>query len=181
MSLIYLGAVVFGVVMLGASLVVGSKDVHGGTLDHTGAHPHDGGPPAWLPFASLRFWIFMFAFGGGTGWLLDRLGESVAIAAVGAIGVGWLSGTLAVAVIRMLGTRSVSSEVGARELVGASGQLVLTAGPGKPGKVRVEVKGRTEDFVAHVVEDSPELVTGTQVLIVAEGDPGALLVAKHEV
>jgi hypothetical protein len=58
---------------------------------------------------------------------------------------------------------------------------VLPAGPGKPGKVRVDVKGRTEDFIAHVVEDSPELVTGTHVLVVAEGDPGALLVAKHEV
>ena len=51
----------------------------------------------------------------------------------------------------------------------------------QPGKVRVEVKGRTEDFVANVVDDSPELVTGTHVLVVAEGAPGALLVAKHEV
>jgi hypothetical protein len=176
MSVIYLGAVVFGAVMLAASLVVGSKDV-----DHTGAHSYDGGPPAWLPVASLRFWIFMFAFGGATGWVLERLGESVAVAAGGAIGVGWLSGTLAVTVIRMLGTRSVSSEVGGRELVGATGKLVLTAGPGKPGKVRVEIKGRTEDFIAEVVQDSPELVTGTPVLIVAEGDPGALLVAKAEV
>jgi membrane protein implicated in regulation of membrane protease activity len=179
MSHIYLGAVVFGVILLVASVALGGKDVdHGG-----GGHAHDDGAPglAWLPFASLRFWIFLLAFGGATGWALEYLGESVVVAAGGAVGVGWLSGTLAVAIIRALTKRSVSSEVGARELVGTTGELVLPAGPGKPGKVRVDVKGRTEDFIAHVVEDSPELVTGTHVLVVAEGDPGALLVAKHEV
>ena len=178
MSHIYLAAVVFGAVLLVASFVVGSKDV-----DHGGGHAHDDGAPglAWLPIASLRFWVFLFAFGGATGWVLERLEDNVALAAGGAIGVGWISGALAVAIIRALTKRSVSSEVGARELVGATGQLVLPAGPGKPGKVRIDVKGRTEDFVAHVVEDSPDLATGTHVLIVAEGDPGALLVAKHDV
>jgi hypothetical protein len=46
--------------------------------------------------------------------------------------------------------------------------------------VRVEIKGRTEDFVAYLVEDEPALAAGASVLIVAERGAGALLVGKHE-
>jgi hypothetical protein len=66
------------------------------------------------------------------------------------------------------------------ELVGTNGLLTLPAGPGKPGKVRVEIGGRAEDYVANVVEDTEELPTGTSVLVVAEGERGSLLVAKAE-
>ena len=173
MSHIYLGAVAFGVTLLVASLFFhGGKDT-----DH--GHDTEAGL-AWAPIASIRFWVFLFAFGGGTGYVLTRLGSSELEAAAGAVGVGWLSGALAVTVIRALGKRSVSSEVGAAELVGSTGTLVLPVGPGKPGKVRLEVKGRAEDFVANVVEDGGDLPSGTPVLIVAEGDRGTLLVTKHE-
>jgi len=172
-SHIYLGAVAFGVTLLIASLFFhGGKDTD---------HGHDTAAGlAWAPFASIRFWVFFFAFGGGAGYALTKLGSSDVEGAVGAVGVGWLSGSIAVTVIRALTRRSVSSVVGAAELVGVTGTLVLPVGPGKPGKVRVEVKGRAEDFVANVVEDGGELPSGTPVLIVAEGDLGSLLVTKHE-
>jgi hypothetical protein len=178
MNHIYLAAVAFGVTLLLASLVFGGKDT-----DHGGhAHAHgDGAGWGWVPVTSLRFWVFLLAFGGGAGLALDALGSSESVALGGAIGIGWASGALAIGTIRMLTRRQVSSEVGASELVGMTGQLVLPSGPGKPGKVRVEVKGRTEDFVAQLVEDGAELPTGTPVLIVAEGERGSLLVAKHDV
>jgi membrane protein implicated in regulation of membrane protease activity len=176
LSHIYLGAVGFGVTLLVASLFL-----HGGK--DTG-HSHDSPSMSvalgWAPVTSLRFWVFFFAFGGGTGFALTQLDSSQAVSAVGAAGVGWLSGTMAVAVVRVLTKRSVSSELGARELVGETGLLLLPVGPNRPGKVRVEVKGRAEDFVANVVEDGGDLPTGTPVLIVAEGDRGSLLVTKHE-
>jgi hypothetical protein len=173
LSHIYLGAVTFGLTLLAASLFL-----HGGK--DTG-HGHDSADGlGWAPFTSLRFWVFFFAFGGGVGYALTQLGSSELEGALGAGGVGWLSGALAVSIIRALSKRSVSSDVGARELVGSSGTLVLPVGPGKPGKVRVEVKGRAEDFVANIVDDGGELPTGTSVLIVAEGDRGSLLVTKHE-
>jgi len=173
LSHIYLGAVAFGVTLLIASLFFhGGKDT-----DH--GHDTEAGL-AWAPIASIRFWVFVFAFGGATGYALVRLGSSEVESAAGAIGVGWVSGALAVSVIRALSRRSVSSTIGAAELVGATGTLLLPIGPGKPGKVRVEVKGRAEDFVANVVEDGGDLPSGTPVLIVAEGDRGSLLVTKHE-
>ena len=165
-SNIYLGAVAFGVVLLVASLLIGGKD-----------HDHD----TWIPFLSVRFWIFLFGFGGATGYALEAAGESSGLALGGALGVGVVSGTLARAVIRSLAKKSAGSQVAANELVGATGSVVLAVGPGKPGKVRVEVKGRAEDYIANIVDDAGDLPTGTSVLIVAEGDLGSLLVTKHEV
>lgn len=162
MSIIYLGAIACGVVLLIANLVL-----HGGK-DHIGHF-------------SIRFWTFLLAFGGAVGYALERAGESATISGVGAVAVGAVSGTMAVMIVRSLAKKSAGSEVAATELVGATGQLVLPAGPGKPGKVRVDVKGRMEDYIANVVDDAGDLPTGTQVLIVAEGDRGSLLVTKHEV
>lgn len=175
MTHIFEGAVAFGVTLLVASLVIGGKDT-----DHGHGHHDTAGSWGWAPIASLRFWVFLLAFGGGAGLALDALGSSEAVEFGGAAIIGWASGALAVAIIRTLGTRGASSDVGANEVVGTTGQLLLPVGPGKPGKVRVEVKGRTEDFVANVIEDGGDLPTGANVLIVAEGERGTLLVAKHE-
>ena len=177
MEHLYLGAVAFGATLLVASVLLGGH--HG---DHAGhAHAHaDGWGWGWAPVTSLRFWTFLLAFGGAAGLALSWLGSSEAVAMGGAIGVGWVSGALAVAIIRALTKRTVSSEIAAKELVGTTGQLLLPAGPSKPGKVRVEVKGRMEDFVAVVVDDGGDLPSGTPVLVVAEGERGSLLVAKHE-
>jgi hypothetical protein len=174
---IYLGAVAFGVTLLVASLVMGGKDTDGGD----GAADADVGL-AWAPVGSLRFWVFMLAFGGGAGLALEALGSGKIVSAIGAGVVGWMAGAIAVMVVRSLNKNSVSSHVKAIELVGTSGTLTLPVGPGKPGKVRVEIKGSAEDYVANLVEDeeTAELPTGTPVLVVAEGERGSLLVAKAE-
>jgi len=173
---IYLGAIAFGVTLLVASLVLGGKDHDGGH-----GHAHDGAGLAWAPFGSLRFWIFLLAFGGGAGYALSHMGTGAVASAAGAVAIGWVAGVLAVMVVRSMAKNSVSSEVGARELVGQTGTLLLPVGPGKPGKVRVDVKGRAEDFVANNVDEGGDLPTGAIVLIVAEGDRGSLLVSKHDV
>jgi membrane protein implicated in regulation of membrane protease activity len=163
----------FGVTLLLASLLLGGKD--------TGHDGHvEGDIAGWAPVTSLRFWVFLFTFGGGAGFALTQLGSSEWVAAGGALGIGWGAGALMVAVVRSLKKSSVSSEVGGADLIGTTGTLVLPVGPNKPGKVRVDVKGRAEDFVANIVDEVGELPTGTSVLIVAEGDRGTLLVAKGE-
>jgi len=177
MSHLYLGAVAFGVTLLVASFLLGGKDT-----GHGGGHHADSAPGlGWAPITSLRFWVFLCTFGGGAGYALVALGSSDAIAGAGALGVGWLSGTLAVGIVRRLTKTSASSGVEGSDLIGTTGTLLLPVAKGKPGKVRVAVKGRTDDFVAYLVDDdAPELPTGSKVLIIAEGDPGALLVGKSE-
>lgn len=172
MNAIYLVAVAFGATLLVASLVLGGKDT-----DHGDAAQGDAGF-AWAPFGSMRFWVFVLAFGGGAGLALTALGSSALVSALGAVGIGWMAGAIAVTAVAHLGKHSVSSGVGGGELVGASGLLLLPASPTRPGKLRLDVKGRQEDFVALVVADGGELAAGTDVLVVAEGDRGSLLVAK---
>ncbi|MBA3451684.1 MAG: hypothetical protein H0T42_01150 [Deltaproteobacteria bacterium] len=174
MTTLYLAAVAFGVTLLVASLVMGSKDTDSG----------DAGDGEFglgvAPVTSLRFWVFLLAFGGGAGFALTKLGSNQLVAALGALGVGWAAGAIAVYVVKKVGKGSVSSGVEASELVGTTGTLTLPVGPGKPGKVRVDIKGRSEDFVASLHEAGEELPTGTPVLIVEEGERGSLLVAKGE-
>ncbi len=175
MTHIYLGAVAFGVTLLIASLLLGGKDAHVGH-----AHADTGFGLGWAPVMSLRFWVFFLAFGGAAGLALDALGSSEVVAAVGAAVIGWAAGAVAVAVIRSLTRTSVSSELTAADLVGETGTVILPVAPGRPGKVRVALKGRAEDYVANVVDDGLELPSGASVLIVAEGERGSLLVSKGE-
>ncbi|MBL9018238.1 MAG: hypothetical protein JNL83_28885 [Myxococcales bacterium] len=177
MNHLYLGAVAFGATLLLASLVFGGKDT-----DTDSGHDADADVGlAWAPVGSLRFWVFMLTFGGGAGLALGWLGSSTVVSAIGAGAVGWIAGAVAVTVVRSLSRNSVSSEVALTELVGLAGTVTLPVGPGRPGKVRVEVKGMAEDYVANLVEDDgAELPTGAPVLIVAEGERGSLLVAKAE-
>jgi membrane protein implicated in regulation of membrane protease activity len=176
---VYLGAVAFGVTLLVASFLMGGKDTDHGD----GGHAHDSADLGlgWAPVSSLRFWVFLFTFGGGAGLALTALGSSAAVTAGGALVIGWASGAVAVAAVRHLTRHSVSSTLGAAEVVGTTGTLILPVGPGRPGKVRVDIKGRTEDYVANVVDDGRELPTGSAVLVVAEGEGGSLLVVRGEI
>ena len=180
MQHVYLGAMAFGLTLLIASFVLGGKDTDAGHDSDAGHDAHGDFGLAWAPFGSLRFWVFVFTFGGGAGFALTKLGSSALVAGIGAAVIGYGAGTLAVTVIRSMTKHSVSSDVGAADLVGMTGTLTLPVAPGQPGKVRVEIKGRAEDFVANVVEDGGVLPTGATVLIVSEGERGSLLVTKHE-
>lgn len=170
---VYLAAVAFGVTLLLASLVLGGKDT-----DH--GHADAGVGLAWAPVGSLRFWVFFLAFGGGSGYALARLGTGQVASALGAAVIGWVAGSLAVLVIRKVSKASVSTGVESADVIGSTGTLLLPVGKNRPGKVRVELKGKAEDFVATIVDDGVELPTGAQVLVVAEGEQGSLLVAKAE-
>jgi len=177
LTTIYLVALAFGMTLLVASLVLGGKDTDHGDGGGDGDHAGDIG--GWAPVTSLRFWVFFFAFGGGAGFALTKLDSSKLVAALGALGIGWLSGALAVLVIRTLTKNSVSSEASATEVVGMTGTLLLPVKTGEPGKVRVELKGRAEDFIANIADDEPGLETGATVLIISRGKDDSVVVAAE--
>ena len=69
---LFLGAVAFGVTLLVASFLLGGKDTDHGGRSRAMSAPGFG----WAPIASLRFWVFLFTFGGGAGLRADALGSS---------------------------------------------------------------------------------------------------------
>jgi hypothetical protein len=186
----YLIAVAFGGTLLTASMVIGGKDTDSGdghdgdgegtdkSLESVGAAGAGDGF-GWLPASSLRFWTFLLTFGGLVGTALTLLGSPASALVVGAtaLGVGWASGVGAVKTVKMLSDKSSDSSTSPAELVGETGQLLLGAGPSDPGKVRLDVKGRIQDFVA--ISDEA-LAAGDRVLIVSSQPDGRLVVTKSD-
>lgn len=191
----YVFALVLGSVLLGASFLLGGDhdadaDVDAdfdadadadfdadGDLDAHADAGHDthgdvGGFFGVL--GSMRFWTFFAAFFGLTGLVLDGLDLATEVAAmVLAIGVGFLTGWTAVKLIRTLAANDTGVAAGVNDYVGKSGELRLAAGPGRLGKIRIELKGTTVDVLAEA--DEP-IAKGEEALIVEMREMRAVVV-----
>lgn len=179
----YVFALVLGSVLLGASFLLGGKDLDGDHdadvhLDHDhdhdlgmDGHAHDGHDTHgdlggfFGVLASMRFWTFFAAFFGLTGIVLDGLDLADPIVAlVLAIGVGFLTGWTAVTLIRRLSANDTGVAATVDDYVGKSGELLIAVGPQRLGKVRIELKGTTVDVLAE--SDDQSIARGEQALIV---------------
>ena len=176
---IYLAALVFGAVLLGASLVhggskldaAGHADTHGNTepeAENAAGHDHDtGGGPLALVLSAL-FWTFGSAFFGLTGLALESL-SLVTAAAVPfvAAGVGVAAGLTATRVLRQLARGTTGALGDARSHVGRTGRLLLPVAPGQRGKIRVRTATGDADFVAELAPGPAHvhLPAGTRAIV----------------
>jgi membrane protein implicated in regulation of membrane protease activity len=135
--------------LLGGSLVLGSL-VMGG--DDGDMH-HDISAESWLPIASLRFWTLLLFVFGLTGTLLSLTEPESTLTPWLSGGTALVGASLATAALKRLARREVSSGVTTRDFVGASGRVLLPIEPGRPGKVRVSLKGQSHDLPAIVDGD----------------------------
>src|SRR3954465_6454976 len=108
MLALYIGSLLFGGVLLGASVFGGHDHDAGGGHDagHDADHGdgHQSAAASLLPLLSLRFWAFTFAFFGLAGTVLT-LGGLGALTPVVAGGFGLGSGYVAARVLRGLARR----------------------------------------------------------------------------
>lgn len=155
MFAVYIASLIIGGGLLLLSLLSGGEaggadELGGGGLE--GAEAGDGGSLASaLPLASLFFWTFFLAFFGLAGVLLSLLArEAGTLLTVGlSAGAGLSAGLIAARVLRGLGRAEVDSGVRLDDMVGRLGRVVVPVGREQPGKVRVEMKGRTIDLLAY--------------------------------
>ncbi len=174
MGTLYLAALIFG---LGTILVqlLGSGhgdaahpgDVHDGSF---GAHDagHDDAEHAsggFLPIVlSLRFWTFGTLAFGLTGALLHYLGLAPrALVPFLALAMGIASGWFAAWSFRALMRSAPQSGAVAGDAVGKLGRVLVTCQRGSRGKVRLELRGQSVDFLA--TTDEEELEPGSSVLV----------------
>lgn len=179
MLTIYLAALGFGATLLIATLVFGDGQGEATVGHDLGAGHVDGHGDAfgWLPVTSLRFWVFLLAFGGLTGTVLTyATSASPAMVAAAASAVGWVSGVGMVAAMRGL-QRGAGSELRLAELGGETAEVVVAVGGGQVGKVRVTAKGRVFDLLAET-DDAERFAIGAKVMIVGEGEDGRVAVAR---
>lgn len=196
----YVFALVLGSVLLGSSLLLGGDqdadgdadvsadadvdadvdaggDVEaGGDMDTHADAGHDthgdiGG--FFAVFGSLRFWTFFTAFFGLTGLVLDGLDLAGEMLSLGlAISVGFVTGWTAVTVIRKLSANDTGVAAGVNDYVGKSGELLIAAGPGRLGKIRIELRGTTVDMLC--ISDET-IAKGREALIVEMRDDKAVV------
>jgi len=160
MVLLYVMSLIVGGGLLVLSLVAGGEvgaadGVDGGGLE--GTESGEGSSGSALPLASMFFWTFFLAFFGLTGVLLSFLapGAGTLLTVLFAVGMGVGAALIASRVLRGLGRSEVDSSVRPTDLVGRLGRVVVPVGREQPGKIRVELKGRTVELLAYGDETVP--------------------------
>lgn len=146
-------------------------DAHGHAgLDHS--HDHALGDSAVLStFASLRFWTFFFAFGGGTGVPLTLLGLPPVVVAIAAAVMGGVSGGFAAWAFRYLGRNQLSSSLSADDWIGRTAKVVVPVSHERPGKILLSFDNEVKELVALSAGVSDGAIgVGEEVIVVSMND-----------
>lgn len=169
MLTLYLAALVFGLGLFAVQAFSGLHADGGATpaeapgteLEVAGEH----GGGGWAAIVlSLRFYLFFaVAFGVvGTPVTWWQLASPVATF-VAALVTGLALGVFATQAWRALQRQTLSSGVEAGELKGQVGRVLVGFEKGRPGKVRLRVRGQIIDFLA--TTDEPQLPAGAVVVV----------------
>lgn len=148
---------------------------HGDPWDHDPGHvgghagPHEENPAtdsaSWLPFTSLRFYVYLLAAFGIVGTVLTLTKMSAEPLTLGlSSGTGVLSGLLATFVVTWLRRADVSSAVRYEDFMGATGIVSVPIRVGSPGKLRSTIRGDVIDVIALPAGDE-EILSGEEVVI----------------
>ncbi|MHC4831849.1 MAG: hypothetical protein ACYTFT_16095 [Planctomycetota bacterium] len=123
----------------------------------------------WMPLLSLRFWIFAIAFFGLTGTVFSVLGVNALATLILAISIGVVSGFTVSKLVASLRRDHVSGDVDpGRDFVARSGDVLLDVAQGRPGQVRLDVKGVFLDVQAELLDpDGEPIKRGERVLVYA--------------
>ena len=144
------------------------------SASHEAGHAAGG---AFLPiFLSLRFWVFGLMAFGMVGTLLHylRLAPVVVIPFVAAA-MGLASGLFAAWSFRALARSATQSGAQSGDAVGHVGKVLVPCTRGERGKVRIELRGQTLDYLAST--DDEALATG-ELVLVEEMRDGTLHVSR---
>jgi membrane protein implicated in regulation of membrane protease activity len=162
---IYIGALLFGGVLIVASVMgAGDHPVDGFSAHAADPHAEGGGIGQLLALFGLRFWSFAAAFFGVTGLLL-QLAEIAGAPVIGAV-VGVGAGLTASVFFRKM-TRQVVGRVGdASALVGRLGKLLLPVARTQQGKVRLAHPGGGSTDLVATSDEGEALAAGAEVLVV---------------
>jgi len=107
------------------------------------------GPDWWLPFFSLRFWVFFSTFFGLTGLILRGLHLAGDVTTLGfALIMGLLTGGSAAYIIQWLKRSESGTVLGQQSFVGQEGRVSLPFNDQKKGKVRLIIAGQVRELIA---------------------------------
>lgn len=137
MLTVYLAALAFGLVLIGASVFQGDGDSHDTGDDHGGGDADHG---AFLSnLFSLRFWTYALGAFGMSGTALSALGVGSAVHVPVSVVLGFVVGTGVAALFRSLGRGAATSPASTEAFLGSEAEVVLPLLPDGLGKIRLHV------------------------------------------
>lgn len=146
--------------------------------DHGSGSGHDAVVDAagiWLPFLSLRFWVFTLCFFGLCGTLLTMIQSGTILTGVVSSIVGLLCGTTAAFVVHRLGRMEATGDVPTKvEYIGKLADVLVEVAPESKGKIRLSVRNHKVDLIATTCDEEP-LVSGKKALVVEFEDHVAVI------
>ena len=190
----YIAAFLFGGILLAISLMAGGHDdADGGDHDHghgdadadadadahgDAGHGHESGAKdvaagtGFLStFASLRFWTFFLAFGGGAGIAFTLLGLPAIVTGVAAGVMGAVSGGFAAWAFRALGRKDLSSSLSADDWIGRTAKVTVPVSPDRPGKIFLSFENEVKELVALSAGAADGAIgVGEEVIVVSMTD-----------
>lgn len=183
-----------GLIVLSALGGLGHHGLGDGGIDHGGdVHSGDvhsgevhGGPLAefsefWLPFRSLRFWIYLAGTFGIVGTLLTLAKVSVEpMTGLLSGASGLVMGLIASALVRVLMKAERPAHLDQDDFLGAIGKVSVAPKDGMPGKVRTDVRGEVIDLLA-LPEGDAEILAGDEVVVVGIDGDRARVARKSDV
>jgi hypothetical protein len=134
----------------------------------------------WLPFLSVRFWVFFLTFFGLTGTLLNLLGLAGKFTTMGAAGgVGVTCGFAAASIIQRLKRSELGRVPGTEAYKGVEGKILLPISAESRGMVRISVDGRLVDLRAKA-DEGVTLERGEKVLLIDYAENEAHVVSAKD-
>jgi len=194
---IYLFSLIFGAVLIVASLVIGSNadadvglDVdtdasvegvgdsgqQGFDTEHGEAHGSlEGFAGAFL---SLRFWTYFLCFGGLVGTMLTEFAEAdVNTTAITAALTGLIAGQGTVALFRLVSNYTMHDGPTSRDYIGKAARVLMSADADGVAKIRVQFQGSTVDYLARTT-DGTALAADITVMIVGFEGTTAIVIEE---
>lgn len=138
----------------------------------------------WLPFLSLRFWIFGSAFFGLTGTVLQLLqgplGVSSLLIHVASALMGVSVGTGTAYLFRALQRQEVNSMITPRQMVGQVAKVSIPIDNKNKGKIKLLINGERIDMIAHT-EEEDDFKQGDEAFVIAIRDGEARVVSMDTI
>jgi len=155
-------------------------DVHVDVTDVAVDHHGGADLQSWLPFFSLRFWIYFSATFGLSGAVITALELTSTLMAAGlASGAGFVAGTGMVATVRAL-KKGEATSIQALDFESSEATVSTPIRPGELGKIRTLVRGEWIDLLAETTEREA-IEPGAQVIIVEMKETKAVVVRAETI
>lgn len=171
MLTVYLAALAFGLVLIGASVFQGDGGGHdSGDGDGDGDGHGDADHGAFLSnLLSLRFWTYALGAFGMSGTALTLLHVEPAVHVPVSVALGFVVGAGVATLFRSLGRGSATSPASTDAFLGSEGEVVLRLLPDGLGKIRLHVGDQDVEVPARTGGDPIEVRERVVVIRFREG------------